>query len=29
VDEARRRIDRYLERADELGIEVPPSLAVD
>lgn len=29
VDEARRRIDRYLERAGELGIEVPSSLAVD
>jgi hypothetical protein len=29
VDECRRRIGRYLERASELGIEVPSSLAVD
>ena len=29
VDECRRRIERYLERAAHLGIEIPSSLAVD
>jgi hypothetical protein len=29
VDECRRRIERYLERAEQLGIEVPSSLPLD